>query len=200
MQEEPLDQEYWNVRYQENRTAWDLGMESPPLKAYFDELTDRSLKILIPGGGNSYEAEYLMTRGFTNVMVVDISEIVVKNLRQRLARYLDKGLKIIQHDFFAHSGSYDLIVEQTFFCALDPVLRPDYVRHMAELLSQNGKLVGVLFDRDFVGGPPFGGNRAAYRALFEEKLAVLTMEPCYNSVAPRMGSEVFFIAVKPLPI
>lgn len=196
MQEEPLDQEYWDIRYEENRTAWDLGAVSPPLKAYFDGLTDYSLKILIPGGGNSYEAEYLLTRGFTDVTVVDISEVVVENLRQRLARYLDKGLHVVQQDFFTHSGSYDLIVEQTFFCALDPVLRPDYVLHIAELLAEDGKLVGVLFDRDFVGGPPFGGNQVAYRVLFEEKLVVLVMEPCYNSVPPRMGSEDFFIAVK----
>ncbi len=196
MQAEPLDQEYWNIRYEENRTAWDLGAVSPPLKAYFDGLINQSLKILIPGGGNSYEAEYLLTRGFTDVTVVDISAIVINNLRQRLAPYLDQGLKLIQQDFFMHQGQYDLIVEQTFLCALDPTLRPDYVRHMAELLAQDGKLTGVLFDRDFVDGPPFSGNLVAYRALFEEKLAVRTMEPCYNSVAPRMGSETFFIAVK----
>lgn len=33
-----------------------------PLKVYFDQLTNKDLKILIPGGGNSHEAEYLLKK------------------------------------------------------------------------------------------------------------------------------------------
>lgn len=192
----PLNQHYWDLRYEQNQLGWDLGAVSPPLKAYFDQLEDRSLKILIPGGGNSYEAEYLMQQGFTNVTVVDISEVVIGYLRQRFAIYLDSGLTLVHQDFFEHQGQYDLIVEQTFFCALAPAIRADYVQRMEQLLSEKGKLMGVLFDRDFVGGPPFGGHREEYRSLMSTTLKVLTMEPCYNSVSPRMGSEVFFIAQK----
>ncbi len=190
------DQHFWDTRYQQQQTGWDLGEVSPPLKAYFDQLEDKSLKILIPGGGNSYEAEYLIQQGFTDVTVVDISAVVIERLRQQYADYLNKGLRLLCQDFFAHHELYDLIVEQTFFCALDPSLRPDYIRHMQKLLKEEGKLVGVLFDREFVGGPPFGGSRAAYRALFETELEVLTLEPCYNSIAPRAGSEAFIIATK----
>jgi hypothetical protein len=46
-----------------NETGWDLGQVSPPLKAYIDQLTDKNLRILIPGCGNSYEAEYLLEKG-----------------------------------------------------------------------------------------------------------------------------------------
>lgn len=191
-----LNQNYWDTRYQQNQLGWDLGMVSPPLKAYFDQLEDKSLKILIPGGGNSYEAEYLMQQGFTEVTVVDVSGVVIANLQKRFSDYLDRGLTLVHQDFFVHQGQYDLIVEQTFFCALDPSLRLDYVRHMDTLLSKKGKLVGVLFDRDFVGGPPFGGQQEQYRALMSATLDVETMERCYNSVPPRMGSEVFFIAQK----
>lgn len=103
---------------------------------------------------------------------------------------------MIQQDFFAHQGKYDLIVEQTFFCALDPTLRPVYVQHMEELLKENGKLVGLLFDREFEGGPPFGGTQSEYRSLLGARLDLPLMEPCYNSAAPRKGTEVFFIAKK----
>ena len=166
------------------------------MKAYFDQLSDKSLKILIPGGGNSYEAEYLMEQGFEDVTVVDLSGVVIEALQQRFAGYLHKGLKLIHQDFFEHQGQYDLIVEQTFFCALDPSLRPAYVQHMRELMSRQGKLMGVLFDREFVGGPPFGGTAKEYKELMRTTLDVIKMEPCYNSVPPRMGSEVFFIAQK----
>lgn len=191
-----LNQKYWDARYEQNQLGWDLGAISPPLRAYFDQLENKDLKILIPGGGNSYEAEYLMQRGFKDVTVVDVSGVVIEKLKERFAGFLNQGLALVHQDFFEHSGQYDLIVEQTFFCALDPSLRPAYVLHMRDLLSREGKLVGVLFDRDFVGGPPFGGRKEEYKALMSTTLDVVTMEPCYNSVPPRMGSEVFFIAQK----
>jgi thiopurine S-methyltransferase len=61
----------WNNRYLNDDIGWDLGEVSPPLKAYFDQLENKEIKILIPGGGNSYEAEYLLQKGFKNVFVVD---------------------------------------------------------------------------------------------------------------------------------
>jgi hypothetical protein len=62
-----LDEIYWNDKYIKNNIGWDVGYISAPLMEYIDQLTDVNLKILIPGGGNSYEAEYLHKKGFTNV-------------------------------------------------------------------------------------------------------------------------------------
>ncbi len=191
-----MEANYWDNRYARHETGWDLGEISPPLKHYFNGLADKSIRILIPGGGNSYEAEYLVGKGFTNVTVVDISAVLIERLSEKFSRQMNKGLQLIHQDFFMHKGKYDLIIEQTFFCALDPALRPDYVRHMCELLSEGGKLVGVLFDRDFPGGPPFGGSRAEYRTLLATDFEVLVLEPCYNSALPRAGSEAFLIAQK----
>jgi len=55
---------YWENRYQNQQTGWDIGEISSPLKAYIDQLEDKSIKILIPGAGNAYEAEYLFLNGF----------------------------------------------------------------------------------------------------------------------------------------
>ena len=54
-----LSEEFWDQKYQNNKIGWDLGEVSPPLRAYFDQLENKGQTILIPGGGNSYEAEYL---------------------------------------------------------------------------------------------------------------------------------------------
>lgn len=62
---------------------------------------------------------------------------------------------------------------------------------MRELLRPNGKLVGVLFNRDFEGGPPFGGNVAEYQQIFQKHFNSISMEACYNSIEPRKNSEVF---------
>ena len=89
-----------------------------------------------------------------------------------------------------------MIIEQTFFCALNPALRKDYVDRMYELLKPGGKLVGVLFNRSFEGGPPFGGSKEEYKELFDEKFVIKKMEDCYNSIEPRKDAEVFIILAK----
>ena len=65
-----LNEAFWDNKYKSGKTGWDIGSISTPLKKYFDQLTNKELKILIPGGGNSYEAEYLHKLGFKNVYVV----------------------------------------------------------------------------------------------------------------------------------
>lgn len=188
-----LNKNYWDERYLLGQTGWDIGYVSPALKQYFDTLTDKHLRILIPGGGNSYEAVYLLEQGFKNVTVVDISEVVCQRLTDS---YGEKGLRVVCADFFEHSDTYDLIVEQTFFCALSPSLRGDYVRKMAELLSEDGLLAGLLFNRTFEGGPPFGGSVAEYQTLFDKAGFKVAFDLAPASIPPRAGSEVFFRAKK----
>lgn len=187
--EKILDADFWNERYESQNTGWDIGAVSTPLKDYFDQLTDRSMSILIPGAGNAYEAEYLVGLGFENVSIVDFAPIPLSDFKDRNPSFPDK--RLLLKDFFELEGEYDLIIEQTFFCALDPSLRKNYAKKMSELLSQNGKLVGVLFNRHFDGGPPFGGDREEYLAYFENLFIIEHMDDCYNSIPPRQGSELF---------
>lgn len=191
-----LDDQYWTNRYQQQETGWDIGYISTPLKAYIDQLNDKNISILIPGCGNSYEAAYLLQQGFNNISLIDISNLLCKQLEESFAAVLNKGLQIICADFFDHAGQYDLIIEQTFFCALDPLLRKKYAAKMHELLKPGGKLVGVLFNKNFEGGPPFTGNENEYRQLFQQQFSIVKMEACYNSVAPRSGSELFINFIK----
>ena len=191
-----LDADYWSTRYEQNASGLDIGYISTPLKEYNDQLTDKNITILIPGCGNSYEAEYLMENGFTDITLIDISPFLTKKIEEKFRRYADKQLKIITGDFFQLKGQFDLVIEQTFFCALDPVLRIKYVDKMQELIKPGGKLVGLLFDREFEGGPPFGGSKAEYEKLFTGKFTIKTMAPSYNSIAPRMGTELFIILIR----
>ncbi|MDP3466884.1 MAG: methyltransferase domain-containing protein [Daejeonella sp.] len=140
-----LDENFWNERYCLNDTGWDLGQVSPPLKAYIDQLTNKNLKILIPGCGNSYEAEYLLEKGFKNITILDIAPDLVKRLKSKFQ--LNQNIKIVLGDFFTHKAEYDLILEHTFFCALDPKLRKNYVETMKGLLTEGGKLAGVFLIR-----------------------------------------------------
>lgn len=190
-----LGQDFWNNQYIAQSTGWDLGQVSPPLKAYIDQITDKNLKILIPGCGNSYEAEYLLEQGFNNVNLIDIAPELVDRLKTKFKS--KPQINIILGDFFEHEGEYDLILEQTFFCALDPILRKNYVQKMADLLKNGGKIAGLLFSRIFeIAGPPFGGTIEEYQELFKEKFDFKVFDSCYNSFEKRSGNELFVVLVK----
>lgn len=195
-QTDNLDNEYWSNRYLKKDTGWDMGKVSPPLKAYFDQLSDKNIAILIPGCGNAYEAEYLLQNGFTNITLIDISSIAVNILKEKFAAYAGNELDIICGDFFELNQQFDLIIEQTFFCAIDPILRQKYAEKMWELLKVGGKLVGVFFNTTFEAGPPFSGSKQEYEELFSEKFEVKVLTECYNSISPRSGKEVFILLVK----
>jgi len=187
--EDLLNQEYWDSHYKANTTGWDLGNVSPPIKSYIDTLEDKNTSILIPGCGNSYEAEYLLNQGFTNVTVIDIAPTLVKNLRLKFEN--NPNINVVLGDFFEHEGKYDLIIEQTFFCALPPTMRKQYVVKMHQILSENGKLAGLLFNKNFDSGPPFGGSQAEYELLFADRFHFLKMELCHNSMVKRANNELF---------
>lgn len=187
-----LSPDYWNNRYLNNDFGWDIGYASPPLKEYFLQLKNKDASILIPGAGNGYEVELLIELGFKNVCVLDFAQAPLDALKKRLPDFPEKQL--LQKDFFEHEGQYDLIIEQTFFCALDPDLRKKYVEQMCLLLKPGGKLVGLLFnDVMNTDRPPFGGSEFEYRNLFSERFDIKVMEACYNSIKPRMGKELFVI-------
>ena len=185
-----LSKDYWNNRYEANKTGWDLKTISPPLKAYIDQLKDKNISVLIPGCGSGYEAEYLLKQGFEQITVIDFAPLVVQKMQKYMFSY--QNIKIICADFFTHTGKYDLILEQTFFCALYPSLRTNYVQKMSELLKENGKLVGLLFGVQFPNNPPFGGSQEEYMGLFSNIFSINVLEPCQNSIGPRQGSELFF--------
>lgn len=188
-----LDRTYWEDRYHTGETGWDIGGPSTPLKEYLDHLVNKDLNILIPGGGRSWEAEYAHRQGFRNVFVIDLTDTPFKDLLSRCPDFPKEHL--IVGDFFRHDGQYDRILEQTFFCALDPSLRERYVAHMHALLKPGGKLVGVLFETvPNVVGPPFGGSEAEYRSLFGPWFPNASFERCHNSIKPRAGRELWLHA------
>lgn len=195
MNQNQLNKEFWDERYRQSKTGWDIGSPSTPLKTYIDQLSNKDIKILIPGCGNAYEAEYLAENGFNNIYLIDIAPTVVEALQNK---YKNKtSITVSLGDFFEHDGQYDLILEQTFFCAIDPHLRPQYVKKMHELLAPTGKLCGVLFGVEFEkAGPPFGGKREDYTRLFEPYFNINIMETAYNSITPRINNELFIKLIK----
>ncbi len=190
---------YWSKRYQDNQTGWDIGGPSTPIKTYIDQLKNKDLKILIPGAGNSYEAEYLFNKGFKNVFVLDISKEPLHAFQSRVPRFPKN--QMIHDDFFSHKNQYDLIIEQTFFCSFPPrkVNRQAYANKIFELLKEDAKLIGLWFNFPLSGDMekrPFGGSKKEYLGYFAPLFHVKTFEASYNSIPSRQGNELFGIFKK----
>jgi len=192
-----LNKEFWDQRYVSNDTGWDASHITTPIKHYFDQLDDKdkNLRILVPGCGNAHEAEYVFSSGFKNVFVADISAFPLENFKKRVPEF--PAEQLLHVDFFLLKDSYDIIIEQTFFCALDPKLRPEYAAKTAELLKPGGRLVGVLFNDTLNNDkPPFGGTKEEYISYFRPYFEIKYFETCSNSIPPRAGRELFIYLIK----
>lgn len=184
------DPNYWDHRYLDDSTGWDIHQPSPPLKSYIDTLDDKNLRILIPGCGNAHEARYLLEKGFKNVTLIDFSKVVTDRLKEI---YQDLPILIINNNFFEHSGAYHIILEQTFFCALPHTLQEKYPKKCIELLHKNGRLAGVFFNKKFADTePPYIRDEEEYKMIFSPYFDFIQFGECKNSIAPRMGTELFF--------
>ena len=184
-----FDESFWTKKYETGKTGWDMGEVSPPIKAYFDRVENKDLHILIPGGGNSYEAEYLFRQGFHNVYLLDIAVNPLDNLKHRAPDFPKENL--LHQNFFDFEGCFDVIVEQTFFCAIPPSLRSDYAYKMASLLPKGKELKGVLFDFPLTEkGPPYGGSKTEYIAYFQPYFLIEQLSRCTTSHRSRENKEL----------
>jgi len=188
---EKFDQSYWDNRYKENDIPWDIGYPAPAIIDHLAKLDLTEKDILIPGGGNSYEAQWLLENSSASVTVIDLSPTLIEALKQRFNAFGSR-IRLIQGDFFDHDASYDIIIEQTFFCALSPHLRTEYVSKMYALLKAKGTLCGLMFNMTFEkNGPPFGGSAEEYQSLFEFHFENIKLHQTSLSIPPRKGNEIF---------
>jgi hypothetical protein len=189
-----MEKEFWENRWENGQTGWDIGAVSTPIKEYIDQITDHELNVLVPGCGNAYEAEYLWEQGFKNVKIVEIAKGAIDSFNKRFPDF--PADQIFFEDFFkldSKEHQFDLIIEQTFFCAIHPSMRPKYAEKMSELIRPGGKLVGLLFDFPLESGPPFGGNKEEYLGYFKPYFHIRLLEKARNSIKPRSGREFFMI-------
>lgn len=190
-----LDASYWEQQYQEHRIGWDMGYPSPPLVEYIKQLDDKSISILVPGAGNAWEVEYLWRNGFKNTHLLDFSSTAIQNFKNRVPDFPVE--KIYEEDFFQHGFKYDLILEQTFYSSFLPKDRALYAKKMYDLLNDDGKLVGLLFNHKFsFQGPPFGSIPEEYLKLFQPLFDIKIFDTAYNSIKPRKAREHFMIAIR----
>jgi len=186
---------YWQRQYETGHHKWNIGYVSTPLKEYFDQLTNKELRILVPGAGFGWEAAYLYENGFRHTFALDFSQAALEKLTQYHPFFPKSNL--LQDDFFEHQGRYDLLVEQTFFSSIPRERRNAYAAKAHSLLRTGGKLVGLLFNHEFqADSPPFGGSAEEYESIFKPYFHFISFNICHNSIKPRKGRELFILLKK----
>jgi methyl halide transferase len=160
--------EFWRSRYREGRTPWDLGGISPAAQALVARWFPPAGRVFIPGCGRGYEALHLAARGYA-VTALDIAPEPLLDLRVQ-ARVRGVALEVREGDMFAlpaeYEGAFDVFLEQTCLCALDPARYADYEALAYRVLKPGGALLGVFMQVPFDDGPPFSNPPEQVFALF----------------------------------
>ena len=187
------DKTFWNQRYLDKNTRWDLGHPAPP----FVRLVEKGEfgppgRVLIPGAGRSHEGVYLASRGY-DVTCVDFAPQAVSEAKEA-ARQAGVKITVLEEDFFRldtrRTGTFDYLVEHTCFCAIDPSLREAYVEKAYELLSPGGLLIGLFYAHGREGGPPWTTTEEEVRTLFKKRFDLLSLGVTDWSVESRKGEEL----------
>lgn len=144
---------YWQGRFESSDTPWQLTTASTVLVEALDELESRGCslagkRVMSPGCGRGLDALECARRG-AHVLAVDWSPTAVSDLK---ARYeAQKGsykgsVEVLSGDFFMiEPNSVDVVIEHTFFCAIDPSMRKAYAEKISQWVKPEGYLVGNFF-------------------------------------------------------
>ncbi len=185
----------WDGMYAGGEHRWDIGGPSPPLVAALarGEVVPPG-RALVPGCGFGHDVRLLAARGF-DAVGVDFSRRAVDEARRLAAATGVSGARFERRDALrlpaAHDGAFDLVFEQTFFCAVHPSRREDYVASLSRCLRPGGLLLGLFFTFPAEEGPPFGTtpeeilHRFVGTGLFDLERARAPVE----SVHARQGRE-----------
>ena len=192
--------DFWDKCYNDNNIGWDLGSITPVFQDWADNLSEKS-KILVPGSGNGYDPLYFSNLGH-DVVAVDFSREAIKSIKQKAN---SKNLKInaLQYDFFdlknKFKDEFDFIVEYTFFCAIDPKKRIDYINIAYDLLKDDGYLIGLFLplNKDASeGGPPFAVKEDEIKSKFSKKFNLIDSYMHPLSIDARKNNEKYYVFKK----
>lgn len=184
--------EYWEQRYQEQRTRWDLGQAAPPFVSLLQSPTAPSPgRTAVVGCGRGYEALLFASHGF-DVIGFDFAPSAITQATS-LAKSAEISAQFLQRNIFdlptEFTNYFDYVVEHTCFCAIDPTQRQAYVQVVKTILKPEGELIGLFFTHNRPGGPPFGVTPEEIKQYFAADFEIISLTPVTNSVPERQQEE-----------
>jgi SAM-dependent methyltransferase len=193
---------FWETAYREGRDRWELGAAAPPLVRAVATLPVGERAIVL-GCGRGHEAHVLAQAGWREVVAVDFAPSALAEA-QRLAASDPVASRIewrLQDVFTlgaTDAGRFDLVVEHTCFCAIDPARRADWLATVRDLLRPGGRLLALFFAHGRPGGPPFTTSREEIEKELRAAngFAIERLEVPSDSVPARRGEELLVVATR----
>lgn len=188
----PSEPKFWSALYAGGGDGWELGRPTPPLKRWFTTHPPREQRVLVVGCGRGHEARMLAEMG-ANVVAIDFAPEAIEAARNFAG---SEAVDFRVRDLFAIARDverYDLIVEHTCFCAIDPARRDEYVDVVHTVLRPQGRLVGLFYAHGRPGGPPFSTTLEELRARFTRRFLLAHHEVPTDSAPARHGDEILAV-------
>ncbi len=169
----PQGATYWQERYDLKEDQWDKGEASPALVDFLAQLAPelKTGRVIQPGCGRGYDLVQFARAGFQGVGI-DIAPSAVRDAGKLHGQFVQEGrLHFYCEDFFSTAqtrwaGQCDWYFEHTFFCAIEPRLRGQYVSNLLGVLKPGGYFLAVFYNIQPEEGPPFGTCREELEERF----------------------------------
>ena len=193
----------WEQRWAEGRTGWDQGASAPVLQALVAGGSLPKGRALVPGCGAGYDVLTLASPERT-VLGLEIAPTAIQRFeKMRQERGVpQEQARVASADFFSMDpaligGTFDLVWDYTFLCAIDPSRRDEWAAQMERLVKPEGELVTLIFPvveprptRERPGeGPPYPMHPELVRELLARRFEPTVLEPVARSHPARQGRE-----------
>lgn len=182
--------DFWHERWQRNQIGFHQDSINLHLQQFWPALDAvPSARVFVPLCGKSGDMLWLRAQGH-EVIGVEISPLAVQaffdenGLAASVRRqgpfevHAVDGITLYCGDFFALDAA-DLagvtaVYDRASLIALPPPMRPDYARHLRQLLAPGTRtlLVAIEYAQHEMDGPPFSVPEAEVRALYQGACAV----------------------------
>ena len=179
---------------------WDLGEPTPVFNQWINS-EGNTLSICILGAGNGWDALNFAEKGH-DVTAVDFSFTAIENMR-KISHKRGIDINILHSDIFnigkSYNAAFDIVLEYTCYCAIDPDRRIDYVNLVDRILKPAGRLVALFFPlgKELNNeGPPFLVDLNSTLNLFSKIFYLNKKEIPKLSIERRIGREMFVILNK----
>jgi SAM-dependent methyltransferase len=189
------DPKFWDTAYDEKRDGWELGEVSPPVARALRDFRGPGRAIVF-GCGRGHEARAAAHAGF-DVVGVDFAEQPIADAARLTPPDLSKRVTWRRADLFGleDEGAFDLLIEHTSYCAIDPKRRDEWMRVARRVLRPGATLLGIFYAHPRDGGPPYATTRDDVKAaLARAGFRIERGETPEDSIERRRGDELLVIA------
>ncbi len=198
---QPGDSLFWSEVYEKHQDGWELGQAHPVLATRDWTRFSEVKRVLVPGAGRGSDAAFL-ARVLPRARVTALDFAPQARL-DALAKFNEPlSFDYECQDVFEYlrtqdSASFDLVFEHTFFCAIDPLRRAEYVRELSRVLKPGGCWLGIFFLLEHSGGPPFATTQWELREHTRGRFEVFAWERISHSPSGRTHKELWSEFVTP---